>query len=294
MRTGRCAMLAGRIRFRWRCVSKVYFIGTAHDQYRQRYFEPGSVVIDPWRMIPDQHGVTVRRLGENRPALISVLVPSRGRIIAFDRMVSSALAMATYPRQIEVIARLDSDDDEDYDLRWPRDWNLRFVKGDRILLSEAWNEAYRASSGEILMHAGDDIEFKTPGWDAMVRNQFAQIPDRIGLVYGDDLSTNFPDLATHGFLHRRWVETVGYFLPPLFSCDWNDVWISEVAEKIGRLFPLPGMVIEHQHHSFGKRERDATDMEREQRGVDDGVVELFKRTLGERMRDAEKLRKVMA
>jgi hypothetical protein len=35
-------------------------------------------------------------------------------------------------------------------------------------------------------------------------------------------------------------------------------------------------------------------MEREQRGADDGVVELFKRTLGERMRDAEKLRKVMA
>ncbi len=113
-------------------------------------------------------------------------------------------------------------------------------------------------------------------------------------MYGDDLSTNFPELATHGFLHRRWVDTVGYFLPPLFSCDWNDVWISEVAQQIGRAVPLPGVVIEHQHHSFGKRDKDVTDSEREQRGADDQVVELFKRTKPQRLADAKKLQAVMA
>ena len=275
-------------------MSKVYFIGTAHDQYRQRSFEPGDVVIDPWRMIPDQQGVTVRRLGENRPALISVLVPSRGRPVELMRMAISALKTATHARRVEVIVRLDEDDATNYQPRIHSGHGVRYIEGPRALLSDCWNECYHEAKGEILMHAGDDVEFKTPGWDVMVRNQFAQIPDRIGLVFGDDLSTNFPDLATHGFLHLRWVEAVGYFLPPLFSCDWNDVWISEVAQKIGRLFPLPDMVIEHQHWSFDKRGKDDTDFEREQRGRDDGVEELFKRTAPDRKRDAEKLRKVMA
>jgi len=277
-------------------VSKVYLIGTAHDQYRQRSFEPGDVVIDPWRMIPDQQGVTVRRLGENRPALISILVPSRGRPEMWRDMIASVFATATYPRNVEVRTRVDDDDLalDDYVWIWERLGRKAPVTiGRRILLSEAWNELVPLARGEILMHGGDDIIFRTPGWDQMVRDVFAASDDKILLVQGDDLSPNREALATHGFVHRRWVETVGYFLPPLFSCDWNDVWLTEVADAIGRRVLLP-FVTEHQHHSFGKRERDTTDAEREQRGADDDVVGLFNRTKPDRVRDAEKLRKAMA
>jgi len=278
-------------------VSKVYLIGTAHDQYRQRSFEPGSVVIDPWRMIPDQEGVTVRRLGENRPALISITVPSRGRVEELGRMIRSAYETATYPRSLEVWAYVDSDDPEygnyisDYDCA-----PARFISGDRRLLSECWNVCAKAAllrRSEILMHGGDDIEFQTPGWDQMVRDAFAASEDKILLVQGDDLSPNREALATHGFVHRRWVETVGYFLPPLFSCDWNDVWLTEVADMIGRRVMLP-FVTEHQHFSFEKREKDQTDFEREERGREDDVVGIFERTRRDRVRDAAKLRAVMA
>ncbi len=213
-------------------------------------------------------------------------------------MIKTAYETATYARRVEFLVRLDDDDPENWEYRaltpMMSEWSVRWVSGPRTLLSECWNECAEVARGEILMHAGDDIVFKTPGWDVHVRDAFAAIPDRIGLVYGDDLSTNFPELATHGFLHRRWVEAVGYFLPPLFSCDWNDVWISEVAQNIGRAVPLPDVVIEHQHHSFGKREKDVTDSEREQRGADDQVVELFKRTKPQRLADAKKLQAVMA
>lgn len=279
-------------------MSKIYFVGTAHEQYRQREFAPGDVVIDPWRMIPDQTGVTVRRLGENRPALISVLMPSRDRPYKMAETLRTALNTAIFNRQIEFVLWLDDDDpqrkkyisiQQNTYSRW-----LRIIGGPRQLLSSCWNDCYVAAGGEILMHAGDDITFQTPGWDQMVRDAFNAIPDRIGLVYGNDLSTNFPELATHGFLHRRWVEAVGYFLPPLFSCDWNDVWISEVAREIGRAVPLPEMVIEHQHYTFDKRERDQTDLEREERGRQDDVVELYKRTAKKRRLDEAKLRAVMA
>jgi len=271
----------------------VFFIGTAHDEYRTRRFPPGSVVIDPWRMIPDQQGVTVRRLGENRPALISVLVPSRGRPMDLVRMMVSAYKMATHQRRLQFVVRLDEDDPKLVDYFAPPVEGVHYIQGPRILLSSAWNECAALAQGEILMHAGDDLTFNTPGWDQRVRDEFQKIPDRIGLVYADDLSTNFPDLATHGFLHRRWVETVGYFLPPLFSSDWNDVWISEVAKQIGRFVPMPDVTIEHHHHSFGKAEYDQTHREREKRGAADDVVGIFKRTAKERANDAAKLRAVM-
>lgn len=271
-------------------MSKIYFIATAHDEYRHRRFPEGSVVIDPWRMVPDQKGVTVRRLGENKPALISVLIPSRGRVGGLGRAITSASRRAIHPRRIEFVVRLD---DDDPDLQWytkPPFAQTTYLTGPRALLSECWNEAASVANGEILMHCGDDVTFNTVGWDQRVREEFAKLPDKIGLVFADDLSTNFPDLATHGFLHRRWVETVGHFLPPLFSSDWNDVWISEVAKKIGRFVPMGDVVIEHWHYSFGKSERDQTHADREERGARDDVVGLYKRTSKEREGDARKLK----
>jgi hypothetical protein len=272
-------------------VSKVFFIATAHDAYRQWEFPKGSVVIDPWRMIPDQEGVTVKRIGENKPALISILVPSRGRPAELLNMIDSAQTTAIFPNRVEFVVYLDEDDPMVKTYRVMR--SPRFLVGPRILLSQAWNQCAASAEGEILMHCGDDIVFTTPGWDQQVRDAFAASEDKILLVHGDDLSPNREALATHGFLHRRWVETVGYFLPPLFSCDWNDVWLTEVADALGRRVMLP-FVTEHRHYSFGLRERDGTDEEREDRGREDDVVNLYKRTAKDRANDVAKLRAVMA
>lgn len=268
----------------------IYFISTKHDRYSKYLFEEGAIVIDPWRYVPDQRGVTVKRIGENKPELISLLVPTRGRPTEHVRMVKSALELATHPRYVEIITYLDIDDATRYS---PRMLGVTYIVGPQILLSETWNECYRSSRGEILMHAGDDIVFKTPGWDALVRAKFREYPDRIVLVHGDDVSPNTDALATHGFLHRKWVETVGYFLPPLFSSDWNDVWLTEVADALGRRLKVP-IVTEHMHYQFGKAEHDETYREREERGDRDRVKEIYLRTAAERSEDAEKLRAVMA
>lgn len=267
-----------------------YFIATKHSEYAEHEFPRGSTVIDPFRYIPGRPGVEVRRIGENKPELISILVPTRGRPIEFLRMVKSALALATHARRIEVVAYLDEDDANNY---WPKIVGVEYLCGPRIVLSEMWNECYRASAGEILMHCGDDIIFRTPGWDQIVRAAFASSEDKILLVHGDDCSPNTDLLATHGFLHRRWVETVGYFVPPLFSSDWNDVWLTEVADLIGRRIKVP-IVTEHMHYSFGKAERDRNTNEREERGARDDVVGLYQRTKMQRVRDANRLKAVMA
>jgi UDPglucose 6-dehydrogenase len=44
----------------------LFFIGTHHAVFADYKFPNGSVIVDPWRMIKDQEGVKVIRVGENK------------------------------------------------------------------------------------------------------------------------------------------------------------------------------------------------------------------------------------
>jgi NADPH:quinone reductase-like Zn-dependent oxidoreductase len=208
-------------------------------------------------------------------------------------MYTSLIKTATYHQHVEVVAWHDDDDETRFDYPYQDRVDLNYITGERQLLSACWNDCAKEARGEIFMHMGDDVTFDTPGWDVTVRAAFAAVPDKILFAYGNDLGPHGETFGTHGFVHRRWVDAIGYFLPPLFSSDWNDVWLNEVAEQIGRKQLLP-FVTEHHHYTFGKAERDQTHHEREERGTKDDVVNLYKRTAKERKKDAARLRRVMA
>jgi hypothetical protein len=269
----------------------VYFVATRHAEYAApAYFPEGSVVLDPWGYIPDQAGVNVIRIGRQpTPATISILCPTRGRPDQFARMVDSALDLAARPEAVEVVAYFDNDDPAGYQAG-----RYRAVRGPRILLSEAWNECRGAAAGPIYMHAGDDLIFRTRGWDGLVRDAFGQHPDRIVFVHGDDGAPAYNgDFGTHGFLHQNWVEAVGYFVPPYFSSDYNDTWLNDVANRIGRRQYLPALLTEHMHPDWGKAELDQTHRDRIERGQRDGVGAIYEQHEPDRARDAQKLRAVM-
>jgi hypothetical protein len=121
------------------------------------------------------------------------------------------------------------------------DWapdNRKIVVGPRITLSDMWNKCAEVATGDILMVCGDDVVFRTKGWDSMVKQAFASYPDRILFAHGDDghFGSQF---GTHGFVHRKWIDAVGYFTPPYFSSDYGDVWLNEVANALGRRVYLP-------------------------------------------------------
>jgi UDPglucose 6-dehydrogenase len=44
----------------------VYFVATKHDCFRAFDFPAGSVVLDPWRFMPDHDHITVIRIGQNK------------------------------------------------------------------------------------------------------------------------------------------------------------------------------------------------------------------------------------
>lgn len=220
--------------------------------------------------------------------MISILCPSRGRPDSLGEMVATAFATAERPAKVDIVLRLDADDPRLHE--YPNLSGVTYLTGPRTLLSQCWNQAAEAARGDILMHAGDDIRFRTPGWDRAVTDAFP--PDRIAFVHGRD-GIHDQALGTHGFVHRRWVEAVGYFVPPLFSSDFNDTWLNDVAERIGRRVFLPEVFTEHLHPSVGKAVWDVTHRERLERHAADDVEGLYAGTEHLRVRDAEALRAVM-
>lgn len=221
--------------------------------------------------------------------MISVLVPTRNRPQNVQRLWKSILDTAQSPSEIEMVLYVDDDDTSYDDLGLP----VKIVKGPRIVLSEMWNKAAEEALGEILMYAADDIVFRTANWDGIVNSTFKNIPDGIGFVFGNDGSkVHDGRYGTHGFVTKKWVDTLGYVCPPHFSGDYSDTWINDIAKMVGRHIHVDIMT-EHLHPDFGKTELDATYKEKYKRMKEDKVAEKYASMHFERTQDADKLRKVM-
>ena len=234
--------------------------------------------------------------GHSMSELISILCPTRGRPEFMMRMFKSAAHMSHTASDrvpcFEVIFYIDEDDQPSIDL-WENNLQYRgcgAVVGPRINLSMAWNLCFDASHGQILFHGGDDLIFRTEDWDEYVKLQFRLSKDKILFVGGQDgFHAPEKNFLTHGFLHRNWVETVGYFVPPYFSSDFNDTWLNEVADMIGRKIYLKDLLIEHMHPLAGKHFWDRTHQERLERHRLDKPQNIYAEKAPERERDAAKL-----
>lgn len=219
--------------------------------------------------------------------MISILCPSRGRPTGARELLDTIRATST--TYVELIFRLDDDDPslaDYYDQASGSD--VQFIVGPRIVLSACWNEAAEKAEGDILMQCGDDIRFRTIDWDRAVSEQFDTHRDKILLVHGRD-GIQDDRVATHGFLHRRWMETVGYFVPPIFASDYNDLWLTEVADALGRRVYLPAVYTEHMHPVAHKAEYDLTHQERLTRHREQDCDALYRNTADQRATDVARL-----
>lgn len=197
--------------------------------------------------------------------MISLLLPTRQRPSGVQRLAESIAATAADPAHVELVLFVDDDDTSYDDMETlPIGWHL--LRGPRadenglVNLSRKWNACLEVAFGKLIMHCGDDIVFRTPGWDDVVRSAFSATPDNILFAYGRD-GIQGPDFGTHGFIHRAWIEAVGYLFPPLFVSDYNDTFLNDVAKRIGR-HHLLDVYTEHMHYIAGKAEVDRNTAER--------------------------------
>lgn len=222
--------------------------------------------------------------------MISVLVPTRGRPHNMRRMVESGDDTASVAG-VEYVFYIDDDDPPSAAMAETladEGHRITYKRGPRILLSSMWNECHAIAAGPVFQHSCDETVYRTPAWDLAVEAAFEFWPDRIGIVYGRD-GIHDAALATHGFLHRNWVDAVGYFVPPYFSSDYNDLWLMQVAVAVGRTRFVPEIYTEHMHPAVGKGPLDLTHQERLARHGQDGVDALYGRLAAERDADVGKL-----
>jgi len=183
---------------------------------------------------------------------ISILCPTRERPDQVIRLIESVFENALAPDAVEILFYIDHDDETFPNLdRFGE--STRVFRGPRTWISNAHNFLYCYSEGEIVMTAADDMVFRTLGWDSAVYTAFNSIPDKIALVYGNDLGTHAGKIATHGFFHREWIEALGTWVQPGRGSLW-DLWSTENARKLGRLVYLDELIIEHVHYRQSKVE----------------------------------------
>ena len=230
--------------------------------------------------------------------MISLLASTRKRVDSLLRMWKSAIDTATKPEDLQLVLYIDDDDIETRQAYNSVQPSVLAVIGPRLhILGQGINECYKACSGDICMVCTDDIVFRTPSWDDMVRDTFLSFTDKIMMVFGED-GIQHGSMATLPFISRNWIESVGYVLPPYFVNEFGDKWITDVAFMLKRYVYLPGMLIEHQHHYAGKMEVDSTVTERERMRGDHtpegGWMAYYDSLLYKRKKDVAKLQAVIA
>lgn len=226
--------------------------------------------------------------------MITFLCPTRNRPAGLRRLISSAAKNSSWQMPIEFGFYIDEDDtiseqalDEIAKEVRVRIWNIR---GPRLYqLSEASNILARATKSGIMFFCGDDVEVTTLNWDRYVYNEFDKVPDKILLVYGDD-GIQHSRLATHFFIHKNWVDTLGHVLPPVFTGDWVDNWVTEVSSTLNRKVYLPDVKLPHHHCTVGKSPLDLTYAEKFMKDRNHNPAKIFEETKPLREQDIEKLK----
>ena len=201
---------------------------------------------------------------------ISVLVPTRNRPIQLKKLIISVYETAFDPDNIEMCFYINEDEKtvsveviESLGYK-----NIKFKCGERVIMGDLWNKAMELATADILMLGNDDFIFRSRDWDRYILEVFEKYEDKILYVYGKNGNPQQKS-GTYGFLHRNWVNTVGYFTPPYFVSDGVDGWLNEVSLSLGRRVFVPEVFIEHMHFTLGKSAMDSTYAER----IADGVRE---------------------
>lgn len=157
--------------------------------------------------------------------MISFCTASRKRPQIYKDMCESILGTADNPGDIEFVVYRDGNDDSEYEYLN----NIKEIRGPRIGASNGTNECQKIATGPIYGYVPDDTIFLTQGWDTEVKKSFEKYADKIALVYMDDRKWGRV-MASIGFLHKNWIDTLGYFMPPARA----DKWIYTVAKKLDR------------------------------------------------------------
>lgn len=171
--------------------------------------------------------------------MISVVCPSRGRPELAKRMVESLLKDPGVDIEIKIYLNIDDPKLEEYkNILDPTHYE---VGVDRSPVY-SWNKLALESKYDIVFLMGDDAQVDTPQWGKQIVDIFDQYPDKIIMV-SPKAGTLGKSKCPHFFLHKNWINSVGYFVPPFFHHHYIDFWVRDVARELRRYIHLEEFVM---------------------------------------------------
>ena len=155
--------------------------------------------------------------------MISLLCPTRGRPKQALNLYKSFINTQSDINELHFcIQREDSFFDEYVNLFKINGIEKYFVS-ESMPTSYLWNQMAFATKGDLLTLIGDDVEILTKGWDKIIENEASKYADKIFVITVDDGRTDKPQgkfmRCPHPTVHKKWVETLGYFVPPFLCID---------------------------------------------------------------------------
>lgn len=196
---------------------------------------------------------------------ISLLVPSRERLNLKLTLLSSIITTVSDINNVELLFGVD-EDDPTRDIAYKIAAAVPFVKivdiqnnGKFIGINKIWNLLVPHAQSDILGYIGDDMIFKTAGWDREIIAELSdRLPaDQIKLVHCYDGYRTADEICVNAFVHRKYVDVIGYLCREEFLINWSDQWMYQTFKAFDRVTHRPDIHIQHNHWVFGQRKRDA-------------------------------------
>ena len=213
---------------------------------------------------------------------ISLLCPSRERLNKFLTFLTSVISTTHDIKNINIVLGVDEDDPKFKSYKKIAN-NLHFIqfipfpknlfkeKG----LSGLWNKMANECSGDILGMVGDDMIFKTNDWDKKIIETFINKKDNMHLIHCNDgmrgpgnKYSNVEPLAVNSFIHREYVDTIGWYVEDIEPNTYHDTYLHKLFEILNRKIYYHDIVIKHLHFSeYGQKDKTAEILEKERENV---------------------------
>ena len=175
--------------------------------------------------------------------MICIAIPSRGRPDYVNRLIATAHSTAANWERVRIKYYLNDDDPHlkhyEKNLRRQHDTlgdAVQWEVGPDQNTVQSWNMICESISADYYMLAGDEIKFKTVGWDNKIKETKSQYPDGIFCMAVYDGRPNRAELqrCTQPIVTREWRDALGYFWAP-FLWHWHvDQYTGDLAKAINR------------------------------------------------------------
>ncbi len=192
----------------------------------------------------------------------SIFLPTRGRPFLAKRLLESVIDTASDIAGVEAVLYLDEDDPESLAITCPGIDIKKLIRPPGSSMGSIFRECLAASAGRHILLMNDDAVFRTFGWDRRMAAAFGRYPDKVALVYGNDLDQG-GSVPTFPCVSRAACDVMGGVCPASFRNLHIESHLFDIFNELrksghNRTIYLKDVVIEHMHHTLGKSPEDKT------------------------------------